>query len=269
MVDNSNDRNLLLVAAALRMGLIRSDQLRAAKTAWSKNSQRPLDTILVEQHVLDAHMRDLLLALVDKQLELHNGSPQQSLATLTHSATAVVEELNSLMDDDTHATLSLATERADDTKQANRERSPRRETSNDERYQVIRLHARGGLGRVSVALDTELRREVALKEIQDAYADDPANRSRFLLEAEVTGCLEHPGIVPVYGLGVHADGRPFYAMRLIRGESFKDAIERFHASHPPGQRSIIAWSSASCWIVLSMCATRSPSLTAVACCTET
>src|SRR5205823_14269621 len=50
----------------------------------------------------------------------------------------------------------------------------------------------------------------------------------FEFEAEVTGGLEHPGIVPVYGLGHTPDGRPFYAMRLIKGESLKEAIRRFH-----------------------------------------
>src|SRR5205823_4897634 len=45
---------------------------------------------------------------------------------------------------------------------------------------------------------------------------------------EVTGRLEHPSIVPVYGLGSYSDGRPYYAMRFIQGESFKDAIQRYH-----------------------------------------
>jgi len=45
------------------------------------------------------------------------------------------------------------------------------------------------------------------------------SRQRFLLEAEITGGLEHPGIVPVYGLGTYADGRPYYAMRFIKGDS--------------------------------------------------
>src|SRR6202035_3308940 len=79
-----------------------------------------------------------------------------------------------------------------------------------------------------VALDVELHREVALKEIQDRHADDPDSRLRFLLEAEITGGLEHPGIVPVYGLGAYADGRPFYAMRFIRGQSLEEAIKTFH-----------------------------------------
>src|SRR5262249_35154948 len=74
----------------------------------------------------------------------------------------------------------------------------------------------------------ELHREVALKQILDSHADDPTSRARFLREAEITGGLEHPGIVPVYGLGTYADGRPYYTMRFIRGESLKEAIERFH-----------------------------------------
>jgi serine/threonine-protein kinase len=100
------------------------------------------------------------------------------------------------------------------------------------RYQVVRAHARGGLGEVFVALDGELGREVALKEIQGRYADDPVSRARFVVEAEVTGGLEHPGIVPVYGLGQYRDGRPYYAMRFIRGESLKEAIARFHPPRP-------------------------------------
>ena len=80
-----------------------------------------------------------------------------------------------------------------------------------------------------MALDTELHREVALKQILDQHADDPTSRARFLLEAEVTGGLEHPGIVPVYGLGTYGDGRPYYAMRFIRGDSLKEAIDQFHA----------------------------------------
>src|SRR6185437_12864364 len=78
--------------------------------------------------------------------------------------------------------------------------------------------------------------------VQDQFADDEVSRARFMLEAEITGGLEHPGIVPVYGLGTYADGRPYYAMRFIRGDSLKDAIDRFHkaekAGMSPGQRAL-------------------------------
>ncbi|HEX7445992.1 MAG TPA: bifunctional serine/threonine-protein kinase/formylglycine-generating enzyme family protein [Pirellulales bacterium] len=98
------------------------------------------------------------------------------------------------------------------------------------RFEVVRLHASGGLGQVSIALDRELHRQVALKEIHPRLADQPESRARFLLEAEVTGSLEHPGVVPVYSLGQWPDGRPFYAMRLVQGDSLEDAIRRFHAT---------------------------------------
>jgi eukaryotic-like serine/threonine-protein kinase len=103
------------------------------------------------------------------------------------------------------------------------------------RYRVLRSHARGGLGEVFVALDTEVGREVALKEMQGQFADDPASQGRFLREAEVNGRLEHPSIVPVYGLGRHDDGRPYYAMRFIRGETLDDAARRFHEADRPGR----------------------------------
>jgi tetratricopeptide (TPR) repeat protein/tRNA A-37 threonylcarbamoyl transferase component Bud32 len=106
----------------------------------------------------------------------------------------------------------------------------------------VRPHARGGLGEVFVAYDEELHREVALKEIQPRYADYADSRARFLLEAEVTGRLEHPGVVPVYGLGSHPDGRPFYAMRFIKGDTLKDAVDRFHRAEvrgrDPGERAL-------------------------------
>lgn len=96
------------------------------------------------------------------------------------------------------------------------------------RYRVGKLHAQGGLGAVYEAVDLELDRKVALKELQPRHAHDEICQLRFLQEAEITGRLEHPGVVPVYGLGRHADGRPYYAMRLVEGETFHEAVVRFH-----------------------------------------
>jgi len=96
------------------------------------------------------------------------------------------------------------------------------------RFRILREYATGGLGRVSVALDAQLNREVALKEIRSERALDQNSQSRFLREAEITGGLEHPGIVPVYALGQSADGSPYYAMRFVRGDSLARAIRQFH-----------------------------------------
>ena len=97
------------------------------------------------------------------------------------------------------------------------------------RYRTTQFHAAGGLGDVFVAKDTELQRNVALKRIQQRWVANPENRRRFELEAEITGRLEHPGIVPVYGFGIDDEDEPFYAMRFVDGSTLKDAIEAFHA----------------------------------------
>ena len=92
----------------------------------------------------------------------------------------------------------------------------------------FRRHAEGGLGVVYAAEDRQLKRNLAVKFIHERIVRDPDSRSRFLLEAEVTSRLEHPGVVPVYGLGQTKDGRPFYAMRFIEGETQDAAIQRYY-----------------------------------------
>jgi eukaryotic-like serine/threonine-protein kinase len=97
------------------------------------------------------------------------------------------------------------------------------------RYMATEYHAAGGLGVVYRARDEELNRTVALKCMKAAAsAESPAGK-RFLLEAEVTSQLEHPGIAPVHGRGRTEDGRPFYAMRFIDGETLQDATRRYYA----------------------------------------
>ncbi|MCX5660401.1 MAG: protein kinase [Planctomycetota bacterium] len=87
-------------------------------------------------------------------------------------------------------------------------------------------HGRGGVGRVSRAIDHDLQRDVALKELRTGLASDPRLRRRFLSEAVITGYLEHPGIVPIYALGWDRAGRPYYAMKFVEGQTLDDAIER-------------------------------------------
>ncbi len=109
------------------------------------------------------------------------------------------------------------------------------EADSEGRFQIVRFHDRGALGEVFVARDSQLRRYVALKRIKQHPAADNDKRARFVVEAEITGRLEHPGIVPVYGLGTFDDGRPFYAMRFIRGDNLKAAIDQFHKDEKAGR----------------------------------
>jgi serine/threonine protein kinase len=239
----SADRNLLFGVLALQMDFIDRDQLVRAMNAWVLEKHRPLAEILLEQRALSPDCNALLQAMVQKHLQLHGDDPAKSLAAVQRRA-PLPQELAKIADPDVQATLvyALSSRTLEPDPYATNAPSANGPTSSGTRFTILRPHAWGGLGRVSIALDSELRRQVALKEIQERYADDSASRARFLLEAEVTGQLEHPGVVPVYGLGSHPDGRPFYAMRFIQGESLQEALEAFHRAErhdrDPGERTL-------------------------------
>jgi serine/threonine-protein kinase len=242
MPDSIADRNLLFGILALQIDFIGGDALIAAMQAWVLDKAKPLGQILVEQGSLPPDARDLLEALVRKHLEIHGGDPERSLASAS-SIGSGREVIQTIADPDVQASLariSAAHPYRPDGGSTGPDLYPTRPpsvgapTAAGLRFRIIRPHAKGGLGEVFVAQDDELNREVALKEIQGRYADHPESRARFLLEAEVTGGLEHPGIVPVYGLGSYPDGRPYYAMRFIRGDSLKQAIRNFHDADNAG-----------------------------------
>jgi len=240
----ATDRNLLLGVLALQMDFISREALIQAMNAWVLDKTKPLGQILLDQGALAADAHVLLASLVQKHLELHGNDAQKSLAAIPGLG-GVRRDLGSVTDPDVQASLVTLPPSTDPQSTRTPSLSPADAAgpgSAAQRYRILRPHARGGLGEVFVAQDEELHREVALKEIQEQHSDHPDNRARFLLEAEITGGLEHPGIVPVYGLGVYADGRPFYAMRFIKGDSLKDAIDRFHkadaAPRQPGERSL-------------------------------
>jgi serine/threonine-protein kinase len=236
------NQHLLFGLIALQVGLIEQSQLVAAFQAWSRERARPLADHLSDHGGLDADGRAAVEAMVALHVKKHAGDVEKSVASIP-TGRSTRERLAALGDPDITATVSRLPSGSTD-RHADGAASPAvgSATSAGQRFQILRPHARGGLGEVSVALDGELHREVALKQIVESHADDPRSRHRFLQEAEITGGLEHPGIVPVYSLGTYADGRPYYAMRFIRGESLKEAIARFHNDEAvkkhPGRRSL-------------------------------
>ncbi len=90
-----------------------------------------------------------------------------------------------------------------------------------ERYEIIREHARGGLGRILEVHDHLLNRTVALKELLDG---SPQAELRFLREAFITARLSHPAIIPLYEFGRWADGKPFYTMKMVDGVSLAASL---------------------------------------------
>lgn len=226
MAHPTSDRNLLFGILALQLNFISKDALVAAMNAWVLDKDNPLGAILKSQGALPAEAHDLLSALVSKHVELHGGSAEQSLQALT-SVNEARGELARIDDSDVQATLTIVGASRTVDPDATVAFTPRPQDSGL-RYQILRPHAKGGLGQIYLAEDKELHRHVAFKEIQPQYAHDRFSRERFVVEAEITGGLEHPGIVPVYGLGTYSDGRPFYAMRFVDGDNLKQAIEHFH-----------------------------------------
>lgn len=87
------------------------------------------------------------------------------------------------------------------------------------RYELFGEFARGGVGVLFHARDQVLRRDVAVKILLARHRDRPELHRRFLEEAQICAQLQHPGIVPLHDAGLTSDGRPFLAMKLIRGET--------------------------------------------------
>jgi formylglycine-generating enzyme required for sulfatase activity len=94
-------------------------------------------------------------------------------------------------------------------------KSKRRDTG---RYKVLGIVGQGGVGAVHRGHDTDLGRDVAMKFLHERFASEPSVLHRFVEEAQIGGQLQHPGIVPVYELGV-ADGKPFFTMKMVKGET--------------------------------------------------
>ena len=87
------------------------------------------------------------------------------------------------------------------------------------RYSIQGELARGGMGVIYTAYDSQMRRNVVLKCLQLKHRDNFQASQRFYNEAHIAGQLQHPGIAPVYELGELEDGRPFYCMKLVEGKT--------------------------------------------------
>jgi eukaryotic-like serine/threonine-protein kinase len=250
-----SDSSLLFGILALQNGIIEQPDLIAAFQCWSKEQSRPMGQVLVERGALTENDRMMLDGLVRRHVEKHRTPARGTGASIAAPGRLLpgsfsqtlparpcadpVAGVSSMGGDDLAAfgDLTIGVGRAlghSDTTDSGFKLGEL--TAEGGRFRLLRQHARGGIGVVYVAMDSELNREVALKQIQLQHADDPTSRARFLVEAEVTGRLEHPGIVPVYGLGTNDQGRPFYAMRFVRGQSLKEAIDDYHLNHSKHQR---------------------------------
>jgi eukaryotic-like serine/threonine-protein kinase len=99
-------------------------------------------------------------------------------------------------------------------------------------YELGHEIARGGMGRVVNALDKNLERPVAVKLLLNEQQQSSAWQSRFIQEAQVTGQLQHPSIIPVYDLGMTSQGQLYFSMKKVEGITLSDVFKRLRAEDP-------------------------------------
>ncbi|MBK9974712.1 MAG: protein kinase [Planctomycetes bacterium] len=105
------------------------------------------------------------------------------------------------------------------------------------RYAVVREIARGGMGKVIEVEDNDLRRSVALKVLRKEMLDRRDLVERFLEEAQITGQLEHPNIVPVHEIGVDGRGNLYFTMKLVEGEDLSSILKRMRKKDPGADKA--------------------------------
>ena len=93
----------------------------------------------------------------------------------------------------------------------------------EKKYDIGSVVAQGGMGAILDAREATIERRVAMKVMLDGSS--PEDLARFITEAKITGQLEHPGIVPIYELGVDENGQVFYTMKFVRGITLKKVLE--------------------------------------------
>jgi len=230
MAQSTTDRNLLFGILALQMDFITRNALIAAMNTWVLEKDQPLGQVLQSQGALGEDDDRLLDSLVRRLLEKHGDDVQWSLAAVS-AANGIRQELELIGDHELSLSAGVLANFVETTEQTSgaSDAPPHGAASaRNARFRLVHSHARGGQGEVWVAEDTELHRKVALKQLRAHCANDPRSQVRLVHEAEVTGRLEHRGIVPVYSLGRFENGRPFYAMRFVEGTSLGDVIVEFH-----------------------------------------
>ena len=100
----------------------------------------------------------------------------------------------------------------------------------DQRYEILELIGAGGIGRVYRAIDRYLQRELAIKVLSSTRSHEDDQVQRFMAEAQIGAQLQHTGIAPVYEMGYFADGSPFLAMKLVRGQTLAAILAARHST---------------------------------------
>ena len=252
-MSTNQDRETALVA--LRAEMITGAQCELAMATWMADQSVSMGEILESRGFIDTPTRARLESLVAQEQAEATDPPVASRAGNSgwlRGSTGRPRTARSV-DVDPGATPPTPSKPHDefatlapDSQKSTVEASPethRRVVSLEDlgagdarnRYSRTHLHAKGGIGQVWLAVDGELGREIALKELRPEQEGGPVAWARFVNEARITGQLDHPGIVPIYELSVNSEGGPFYTMRFVRGKTLDRSIRDYHDKRKSGQ----------------------------------
>ncbi len=219
------DRNLLFAVIALQDDLIDRTQFADVCAGWAMRLDRPLADLLIERKWITDRDRSDVERKIERKLKKNQGDVR---ATLGAAAPIEARDVLGAIKNPQirHSIHALPPARGHVLVETLVPPPAQRDSL---RYTLTRLHAEGGLGKIWIAHDTDLNRDVALKEIKSSTEPNPDSWRRFLKEAQITGQLEHPNIVPVYELARRKeDDQPFYTMRFLRGQNLRLSIAEFH-----------------------------------------
>jgi serine/threonine-protein kinase len=213
------DHDLVLGQLAIARGLLTLPQL--LRCAASLRG-RPLITALAE----DGHIQQETLDRLQHFIRhADTGAIQDELA---RGQTLVLASIQNASIPEVEALHTIHPLNATDEQTS---ASPPALISQD-RYQLQHELGRGGMGEVWLAHDTSLGRDVALKFLREDLGDAHTLQLKLLLEAQVTGMLEHPSIIPIYDLGYHPERGAFYTMRVVREQSLETLLRETRAGTP-------------------------------------
>jgi serine/threonine-protein kinase len=231
MPDCDTDRNLLFGVLTVQAGLLDPARFTEACIAWSACRDSPLADLLVKRGWLTLEGRADVEGRLDRELRRQDGEPRGN--QIAAPAAQVQQHLSDKSDPETNLTLDspgsgtgAAVSAATDVP-----------AQLGARYAVRRQHGGGGLATIWVVHDSNLGRDVALKQLRPERAARPELVARFLQEAQITGQLEHPGIVPIYDLVRRSTGGhpAFYTMRFLKGLTLKQRAAEYHDRRRAGQ----------------------------------
>jgi eukaryotic-like serine/threonine-protein kinase len=236
------ERNLLFGVLAVQLQFITPQDLAAASAAWVDDPGRELSEVLVRMGFITEERRAVITQVMELKLREPRAKAHDTLASFGGNEPAAASfnfSTTTSGADGKEALFSFGggepPSQGHPSQGEDLEDTSNITVGQPNRYTIKGEIGRGAIGRVLIAFDEHVGREVAIKELLSKQefsrvsdlGTGPSRRlstsaARFLREARITGQLEHPGIIPVHEIARRPDGSLYYSMKLVRGRTLSD-----------------------------------------------